>query len=98
LALNEEKRMAQIISAKRSLVTNLICMLVIILGSIHLYFMPFHISKYWANIAFALVKGFMPLLSTLANFGTVKSVFLQYKEHFYQLRLVSIVCKIFHLY
>jgi hypothetical protein len=29
----------------------------------------------------------MPILSTVANFGTVKSVYLQYKEHISQLHV-----------
>ena len=84
LAANEEKRMAQIDSAKRSLLTNLICMSIFSFGSFLIYLLPVHVRTYFAVFVFTLNKGLMPGLTALANFGTVKSVFLQYKEHFCQ--------------
>ncbi len=81
-AKNEEKRMAQIDSAKRSLVTNLICMSVFLFG-ILIGLQPAHKSNYFIGIFFSFVKSLMPVLSTVANFGTVRLVYLQYKEHFW---------------
>ena len=82
--MKEEKRMAQIDSAKRSLVTNLVCMFVFIAGSSLLALLPVPFNNYFAVIFFTFVKGLMPILTTVANFGTVRSVYLQYKEQFCQ--------------
>jgi hypothetical protein len=91
--MNEEKRLSQIQSAKRSLVTNLICMFVFTIGITVDIMMPVEIRTYFCVIFFTLVKGFMPVLSTVANFGTIQSVCWQYKEHFCQLRVVKFICK-----
>jgi len=85
--MKEEKQLAQIDSAKRSLVTNLICMSVLFVASALVAFLPAHISRYFAVVVFTCVKGLMPILSTVANFGTVQSVYLQYKEYISQLHV-----------
>jgi hypothetical protein len=85
--MREEKRLAQIDSAERSLITNLICMFVLFVACTLVAFLPAHISRYFAAVTFTLLKGLMPILSTVANFGTVKSVYLQYKEHISQLHV-----------
>jgi hypothetical protein len=91
--MKEEKQMAQIDSAKRSLVTNLICISIFFANCILLFFLPVHISYYYGVFFITFVKGLMPVISTVANFGTVRSVFLQYKEYISQLRVVKIICR-----
>ncbi len=83
--MKEEKRVAQINSAKGSLVTNLICMSVFFVASSLIALLPVHIGSYFGVIVYTFVKGLMPVLSTLANFGTVRSVYLQFKAHLSQL-------------
>jgi len=88
--MKEEKRLAQVASAKRSLVTNFICISVFIVGSTLMFLLPVGISNYLGVFFLTLVKGLMPVLSTVANFGTVQSVFLQYKEYFLSLACYNI--------
>jgi hypothetical protein len=83
--MKEEKRVAQIKSAKASLVTNLICMSVFFVGNSFIALLPVHISSYFGVMVYTFVKGLMPVLSTVANFGTVRSVYLQFKAHISQL-------------
>jgi high-affinity K+ transport system ATPase subunit B len=91
--MKEEKQMAQILSAQRSLVTNLICMSVFSVGLTLVFLLPVHARTYFSVTVFSFVKGLMPLLTALANFGTVQSVLRQYKEHFCQLHVMTIICK-----
>jgi hypothetical protein len=91
--MEEEKQMAQIQSAKRSLVTNLICITAFFMNCILVFFLPVQIRAYCSVTFFTFLKGLMPVLSTVANFGTVQSVFLQYKDNFFQLRVVKRICK-----
>jgi hypothetical protein len=92
-ALKKEKRLAQIHSAKRSLVTNLICISVFFALSTLVSSLPLETRNYVFITFYSCTKGLMPLLSTVANFGTIQSVFLQYKELILQLRAVKIMCK-----
>jgi hypothetical protein len=86
----DNKQMAQITSAKRSLVTNMICISVFFVGFL-MFLLPVEIRIYFNVFVFTLIKGLMPVLTALANFGTVQSVFVQYKEHFCQLHVVKII-------
>jgi hypothetical protein len=79
--MKEEKLVAQIKSAKGSLVTNLICISVFFVGSSLTALLPVHIGSYFGVIVYTFIKGLMPVLSTVANFGTVRSVYLQFKAH-----------------
>ena len=92
-ALEKEKRLAQIHSAKRSLVTNLACMSVFFVIFTLIFLLPLETRNYASVFIYSCVKSLMPLLSTVANFGTIQSVFLQYKEYFLQLRVVKNMCK-----
>jgi len=92
-ALKKEKRLAQIHSAKRSLVTNLACMSVFFVIFTLIFLLPLETRNYACVFIYSCVKSLMPLLSTVANFGTIQSVFLQYKEYILQLRVVKNMCK-----
>ena len=76
MQLNKEKT-----SAIRSLETNLLLIGVVIMMSV-LYLVP---SPTWQVFFTAanesLQKGLLPTLSTMANFGTIRSVALQYWEY-----------------
>jgi hypothetical protein len=83
--------MAQIDSAKRSLVTNFISISVFIVSAFLVFLLPIHIRPYFGVVDLTFIKGLMPVLSTVANFGTVKSVFLQYKDYFWQVHIITII-------
>jgi len=86
----DNKQMAQITSAKRSLVTNLICISIFFVGFL-MFLLPVEIRIYFNVFIFTLIKGLMPVLTALANFGTVQSVFVQYKEHFCQSHVIKFI-------
>jgi len=79
---NEEKLKAQILCAKRSLITNLFCCLLFIVGHAVVVFLPTDVRIQISVIIFTTVKGAMPILTTISNFGTVQSVIFQYWEYF----------------
>jgi len=79
---NEEKLKAQILCAKRSLITNLFCCLLFVFGHAMVVLLPTDVRIYISVIIFTTVKGAMPILTTIANFGTVQSVVSQYWEYF----------------
>jgi hypothetical protein len=91
--METEKQLAQIDSAKRSLLTNLIFIFVFFAISFLAFWLPIEARNYVFVFFYTLTKGWMPLLSTVANFGTVQSVFLQYKDHFVQLHVIKLICK-----
>jgi len=91
--IKNEKQLAQIDSAKRSLLTNLIFIFVFFAVSFLVFWLPVEARNYVCVFFYTLIKGLMPLLSTVANFGTIQTVFLQYKEHFSQLYVIKLICK-----
>ena len=80
----QEKCRAQILAAERSLQTNL----VLVLSFCLLFFIFIFVSKqlrlYFIVVVFSIMKAAMPLMTTLANFGTVQSVANQYCNHLKQ--------------
>jgi hypothetical protein len=60
----EEKQKAQILSAKRSIVTNLSCVSIFVVGHISIVLLPKSIRSYFSVIVFTFVKGAMPILTT----------------------------------
>ena len=84
-AKTEEKQKAQILCAKRSLMTNLLCCLLFIVGHIMVVLLPTDVRIYISVIIFTTVKGAMPILTTISNFGTVQSVIFQYGQYFQNL-------------
>ena len=76
MQLNKEKT-----SAIRSLETNLLLIGVVIMMSV-LFLVPSPTWQFFFTAANeSLQKGLLPTLSTMANFGTIRSVALQYWEY-----------------
>ena len=80
----EEKIMLQIAAAERSLKTNGF----IVISFAIVFCIIMAVSKetrvYFHSIAFALIKSALPLLTTIANFGTIQHVARQYWNYFQQ--------------
>jgi hypothetical protein len=75
---SEEKTEAQILAAKRSLITNLVLIGQSLLIDMT---MPFIAKEYlglFIVFCFTILKGALPILTTIANFGTVANVITQY--------------------
>ncbi len=80
----EEKTKAQLIAATRSMKTNGILGATFLFLWITIMFIPDFWRPYCFVILFSVMRGSMPLLTAIANFGTVKSVALQYLGFFQQ--------------
>ena len=68
----------QLSSAKRSLETNFFLLLAFMSVFVTLIILPK--KEVFSLIAFSTMKGAMPILTTIVNFGTIRSVMAQYKE------------------
>jgi len=74
----ETKTEAQILAAKRSLITNLVLIGQSLLIDVTI---PFITPEYLPHVIlfyFTVLKGALPILTTIANFGTVGNVISQY--------------------
>ncbi len=80
----EEKTKAQLTAATRSMMTNGILGGTLIFLWITIMFIPDFWRPYVHVILFSVMRGSMPLMTAIANFGTVKSVALQYLGFFQQ--------------
>ena len=74
----EEKFEKQVLSAKRSLVTNLSVAACFVSGIVMVATLPYPVNIVWNVTSAAVVKGATPIVTIIANFGTVQSVFYQY--------------------
>jgi hypothetical protein len=75
LALSEEKKVnSQIESATRSLRTNLILFGILLLAAAFLNLVPAFLKSFLTTTVFTVFKAAFPLLTAVANFGTVQSV------------------------
>ena len=77
----EDKNQAQLAAASRSMKTNLNLGSIFILLLIIFLLIPEFWRPYLNAILFTLNKGLMPILTAIANFGTVKFVALQYLDY-----------------
>jgi pentapeptide MXKDX repeat protein len=80
----EEKTKAQLTAATRSMITNGILGATFLFLWITIIFIPDFWRPYFFVILFSVMRGSMPLMTAIANFGTVKSVALQYLGFFQQ--------------
>jgi hypothetical protein len=74
----EKKTEAQILAAKRSLITNLVLIGQSLLIDVTI---PLIAPEYLPHVIvfyFTILKGALPILTTIANFGTVANVISQY--------------------
>ncbi len=69
----------QILSAKRSLQTNLALVTLFISVLVFLYFIPNR--PFFSGLMYSMLKGALPIFTTIANFGTIRSVIRQYYEY-----------------
>jgi pentapeptide MXKDX repeat protein len=80
----EEKTKAQLTAATRSMITNGILGATFLFLWITIMFIPDFWRPYFFVILFSVMRGSMPLMTAIANFGTVKSVAMQYLGFFQQ--------------
>ena len=80
----EEKCQAQIQSAKRSLITNLVIFCSFLICSFLIVFLQKIERIYFIIFLGTFLKALLPIFTAIANFGTVQSVFSQYWEYFKQ--------------
>ena len=74
----EEKFEKQVLSAKRSLVTNLSVAALFASGIVLIVVLPKPVNIIWNVTSAMVVKGATPIVTIIANFGTVQSVLYQY--------------------
>jgi len=72
----------QIASAKRSLITNLLVAAIVIFTLAVMVILPNPANVFWIAIASTCEKGFLPILTTIANFKAIHSVFPRFSNYF----------------
>ena len=82
----EVKRRAETLAAKRSLETNFIVILVFIAASVVLLIPSKMWQTYFCVVHTSVQKTLLPILSTMANFGTIRSVGKQLWESVFKTR------------
>ncbi len=75
---SEEKTEAQILAAKRSLITNLVLIGQSLLIDMTMPLITKDYLGLFIVFCFTILKGALPILTTIANFGTVANVISQY--------------------
>ena len=83
-AKQEAKRVAQILSAKRSLITNLILSAFLFIAHAVIVMLPPSERLFFSILIFKSVKGVLPILTAIANFGTIRFVFGQYLNYCFE--------------
>ena len=73
-----DKIQAQFMAAKRSMMTNLILIAIFILLMLLALLIPVSVRQVCMEIMFSFTKVAMPIMTTIANFGTVQFVVRQY--------------------
>ena len=89
----EEKSRAQLAAATRSIRTNLILGAIFISVLSILLLVPAFWRPYFFVVVFTVMRGSMPMLTAIANFGTVKFVALQYLDSIYHTMKLSFLSK-----
>jgi len=75
---SEEKTEAQILAAKRSLITNLVLIGQSLFIDMAMPLIPTEYLPFFIVFVFTIMKGALPICTTIANFGTVANVVSQY--------------------
>ena len=78
----EERRQAEIRAATRSIETNLVLVVIFVVVYGAFIFMSGKVRQSYSLFAFSTLKGLLPICTTIANFGTVHSVMIQYCQYF----------------
>jgi hypothetical protein len=74
----EKKTEAQILAAKRSLITNLVLIGQSLFIDMAMPLIPTEYLPFFIVFVFTIMKGALPICTTIANFGTVANVVPQY--------------------
>jgi len=74
----KNKTIAELSAAKRSLKTNLVLLSTFLVLTTIVIFVESSFRNYVSFVVFSVMKSAMPILVTVANFGTVKQVASQY--------------------
>ena len=91
--LAENRQEAERVSALRSLKTNLILILLVGLSTLFLLIPSNTWQNYYCIVNTSIQKGLMPVVTTMANFGTVCTVATQLWKTFVETKLFSFFCK-----
>jgi hypothetical protein len=79
---DQEKFDAQVLAAKRSLITNLVLTALCVLTNSAIVFLPPDFIPYFTVLILSSIKGALPISTTMANFGTVANVISMYLNYF----------------
>jgi hypothetical protein len=88
-----KRQEAERMSALRSLKTNLIMILLVGLSMMFLLIPSKTWQAYFCIVDTSFQKGFLPVVTTMANFGTVRTVATQLWKTFVETKLFSLFCK-----
>jgi hypothetical protein len=78
LTESDEQTEAQALAAKRSLITNLVLIGQFLLTDMAMPFIAKEYLLFYVALIFPTLKGALPILTTIANFGTVANVISLY--------------------
>ena len=81
----EQKFEAQIEAATRSIHTNMFLIAMFIISQILIQLFKKETRSYYVAIIEVTLKGVLPILSTICNFGTIQSVIMEYYKYFLQI-------------
>jgi hypothetical protein len=89
----EKRNKAQVFAAKRCLLINLVLGVLFILSFGLIVVFTSSMRGYFCAVTLNIMKALLPTLTTIANFGTIQSVILQYWKHFQNSNLFCHLCK-----
>jgi hypothetical protein len=89
----ERRNKAQVFAAKRCLLINIVLGVLFILAFGLIVAFTSSMRGYFCAVTLNIMKALLPTLTTIANFGTVQSVILQYWKHFQNYNLFCHLCK-----
>jgi hypothetical protein len=82
--INENRHLAEKAAAIKSLETNLILILIFCLSNLF-FLIPSKIMQiYYCIVATSVLRGLLPIITTMTNFGTIRSVAFQFWNVFFK--------------
>jgi hypothetical protein len=72
---------AEMLAAKRSLITNIVFLSLAVVINVGLLFVDDNVRPFFTAIILSVLKGALPVFMTITNFGTVQFVVVQYWQH-----------------
>ena len=79
----EKKHLALILAAKRSIYTNFLVALIIVLTLMAMILLPNPLKTYFIQVLITFEKSVLLVIATVGNFGAVQAVFAQYWHLFH---------------